>query len=351
MSSSLIRMFRQHFATGANSRKARRLGGDLSGRFETGHIWRGGVRVLSPDVPRAGELVLAHYSSDELQRASSLFDPNQISYVDSFAHAGHVSDAPPVVGVESELVLMGRSNCGKSTLLNAVLGREMAKVSQRPGHTRTANRFRVADLFTLIDLPGYGFAEATREMRKLWGEMEQAFFERRESVSLFLLLVDARRGITDLDQERIERLETHARPYQLILTKADKLTPAELRRCVEKTEEKVRDKSKRFSAPTVVATSSLVNNYGIDVLRAVLLETAGKSARFRTPASLALDNSIIGLPEDELHTKVSQPKGGTMTKEELIARHVDGLAFQERQRAQREQEEEEEQANKQQRQE
>jgi GTP-binding protein len=319
----LIRFVRASFATGSSTRKARRLGSDLSTRFESGHIWRGAVRVVTPEAPRAGELVLSRYASDELQRASNLFDPSQVSYVDSFAHAGHVREAPPLAGVESELVLMGRSNCGKSTLLNAVLGVELAKVSQKPGQTRTANRFRVGDLLTLIDLPGYGFADATREMRKLWGEMEQAFFEQRQSVALFLLLVDARRGITDLDQERIDRLESNGRAYQLILTKADKMTPAELRRCVQKTEDKVREKTSRFSAPTIVATSGIVNNYGVDVLRAVLLETAGKSARFRAPSAMQLDNSIVGMSEDALLLKISQPKGGNLTKQQVIDRHVD----------------------------
>lgn len=327
MTSSSLTLLRRFFSTGSSTRKARRLNGDVSARFESGHVWRGAVRVVDAAKPRTGELILERFSADELQRAASAFSPNEVAYEDSFATAEHVKLTAPLSGAETEIAIMGRSNCGKSTLLNAVLGRQVAQVSQRPGFTRTANRFRVAQLFTMIDVPGYGFADAPRELRKQWGQMESAFFEHRQSVALFLLLVDSRRGLTDLDRERIERLERHARTYQLILTKADKLSSSELRRCVAECEERVRDKVHRFALPSVVATSGLVNNYGIDVLRAALLESAGLAARIRS-APAAAETLIEGLAEHELHEKIAQPKQRPgrppVAKEELLQRHVLG---------------------------
>ena len=318
-------------STGSATRKARRLSGEASAHFESGHVWRGGVRVANAASPHTGELILEHFTSDELQRAASVFAPSDVAYEDSMVTAEHVRNAPPIVGAATEVAVMGRSNCGKSTLLNAVLGREVAQVSQRPGFTRSANRFRVNRLFTMIDVPGYGFADAPRELRRQWGQMESAFFEHRASVALFLLLVDSRRGLTDLDRDRIERLEAHARSYQLILTKADNLSASDLRRCVAQCEARVRDKVHRFALPTVVATSGLVNNYGVNILRAALLESVGLASLIRPAAAVAAPPRFEGISEQELHDKIAQPPQrpgqAVRGKQDFLDRHVPGNPF------------------------
>lgn len=281
--------------------------------------------------------MLDSYTADELARANALFERNlnTTDYVDSFGTAEQVADVAPLESAPTELVVMGRSNCGKSTLLNAVLGRHLANVSQRPGYTRTANRFAFAPFFTLIDVPGYGFAEVSHDHRKRWARMEQAFFSDRAAVARFLILVDARRGITDLDEERIGRLEQFSRSYQLILTKADKLTPLELRNVIAKTEKRVRAKQQRVAVPAVIATSGLVNNYGVGILRAVLLEAAGHAASFRDAADLAKSAAHIhGVSEQELSEKLQRPPNSTLSKQQIIERHVpsDPLAIAEAER-------------------
>jgi GTP-binding protein len=288
------------------------------------------VDVVNPAQPHAAKIVYESYTVDELARVNLIFERqgNTIDYVDSFAKADQVSDVAPLEAAPAEIVVMGRSNCGKSTLLNAVLGRHLANVSQRPGYTRTANRFVCPPFFTLIDVPGYGYAEASPERRKQWGRMEDAFFTDRQAVSRFLLLIDARRGITDLDEQRLERLEQNCRSYQLILTKADKLTPTELRNVVAKTEKRVRSKTQPGAVPTVIATSGLVNNYGVGILRAVLLEAAGQAARFRDPDTIVSGEARIrGIGESELDEKLQRPIQNNLTRQQLLDRHIPANPF------------------------
>lgn len=293
--------------------------------------------IANPLQPHAASLILDSYTGEEIARANGVFERNLNStdYVDSFGTAEQVAGVAPLESAPTELVVMGRSNCGKSTLLNAVLGRHLANTSQRPGYTRTANRFACAPFFTLIDVPGYGFAEVSHDHRKRWARMEQAFFADRTAIARFLILIDSRRGITDLDEERIERLEQFSRSYQLILTKADKLTPLELRNVIAKTEKRVRAKQQRVAVPAVIATSGLVNNYGVGILRAVLLEAAGHAATFRDAADIEKTAAHIrGLSERELNDKLQRPPNSTFSKQQIIDRHIpsDPLAIAEAER-------------------
>ena len=140
--------------------------------------------------------------------------------------AGQPAQFPPetadVRGIE--IAFLGRSNVGKSSLLNALVGRPgLAFTSARPGCTQTINFFQVDEGIRFVDLPGYGYARAPLAERAQWKKLIESYLLERESLKLAFLLIDARRGWMDMDLELKAWLEFHNRRYQVIVTKIDKL--------------------------------------------------------------------------------------------------------------------------------
>jgi GTP-binding protein len=136
-----------------------------------------------------------------------------------------------------EIVFVGRSNVGKSSLLNSLTGvKGLAKTSSTPGKTRLINFFTINDRIHFVDLPGYGYAAVGHEEKAHWGKLLSAYIERRRSVALVLLLVDARHPTMPSDREMMDFLDYHQRTYGIIMTKDDKLSQKErhlARRAVE----------------------------------------------------------------------------------------------------------------------
>ena len=128
--------------------------------------------------------------------------------------------------VEPELVFLGRSNVGKSSLINAMLGTsKLARTSSTPGRTQSVNFYRVNESFRLVDLPGYGYARVPESVRKAWGPMiEGALERRRERIVLAIHVVDARHEPTRLDQVMQAWLKAKEIPNIVTATKADKLS-------------------------------------------------------------------------------------------------------------------------------
>ena len=123
-----------------------------------------------------------------------------------------------------EIAFLGRSNVGKSSLLNTLLRQPgLAFTSSRPGCTQLINFFRVEEDLNFVDLPGYGYARVPLEHRDHWKELIEHYLKGRQSLELSFLLIDARRGWMDMDLELKAWLEFHNRRYQVIVTKADKL--------------------------------------------------------------------------------------------------------------------------------
>ena len=142
--------------------------------------------------------------------------------------AAHPRQFPPE-GVP-EVAFLGRSNVGKSSLLNALVDRKVAFTSSRPGCTQVINFYRVDDRLHFVDLPGYGYAQVPREKTLEWKFLIEAYLKDRRTLVLSVLLLDARRGWMEKDRELREWLEHHGRPYLVVATKMDKLkTQKELR--------------------------------------------------------------------------------------------------------------------------
>ncbi len=125
-----------------------------------------------------------------------------------------------------EVAVVGRSNVGKSSLINALVGENLARTSRAPGRTRLVNWFEVSGRFHLVDLPGYGYAEVSRETRDSWRPLIESYLEHRATLAGVLLLVDIRRGVEDEELDFVPWLAEHDTPVIVALTKSDKLAKA-----------------------------------------------------------------------------------------------------------------------------
>jgi GTP-binding protein len=174
-----------------------------------------------------------------------------------------------------EVAFAGRSNVGKSSLLNALTGRNaLARTSNTPGRTQELNFFDVGEplKFRLVDMPGYGFAKAPKDMVRKWRYLVNDYLRGRQALKRALVLIDARHGIKDVDREILEMLDAAAVSYRIVLTKADKIKATDLADVRAATEAEAR---KRPAAhPDIIATSS-EKGMGIPELRAAVLEAIG----------------------------------------------------------------------------
>ena len=172
----------------------------------------------------------------------------------------------------NEVAFVGRSNAGKSSLVNALTGRKsLARVSQTPGATRQINFFNLAGRLMLVDLPGYGFAKRSRTEAESWQEMIFSYLRGRSRLRRVALLIDARRGVLDSDQQVMALLDRAAVSYALVLTKADELKPADQPQALEMA---AAEAAKHTAALAQVQLTSALAGTGIPELRAHLAALA-----------------------------------------------------------------------------
>ena len=151
----------------------------------------------------------------------------QVRSVDFFGSFGYPAGLPEED--RPEVAIFGRSNVGKSSLINTLLGRRSeARVSKTPGKTRTANYFKINGKFFLVDMPGYGYAKAPKTERARFQKLFEQYISAEDRRSALVQLIDARHDPTDLDFESIDRLHRARRPLCLVFTKADKVSRGKL---------------------------------------------------------------------------------------------------------------------------
>jgi len=170
------------------------------------------------------------YSAEQLEAGRLLF-ARDVSFMLSVVKLSALP--PPDM---PEVCFAGRSNVGKSSLINALTGRKgLARASNTPGRTRELNYFNVDERIRVVDLPGYGYAKASKTDIAKWTELTRAFLRGRAPLRRVFVLIDSRHGLKDSDIDIMEMLDEAAVTYQLILTKVDKLKKGELEKVMKKT--------------------------------------------------------------------------------------------------------------------
>ncbi|MZR29355.1 ribosome biogenesis GTP-binding protein YihA/YsxC [Sneathiella litorea] len=168
----------------------------------------------------------------------------------------------------TEVAFAGRSNVGKSSLINALTNRNtLARTSNTPGRTQQINFFDLGGRLYLVDLPGHGYAKASKEKIDIWTELVNSYLKGRSTLRRVLLLVDARHGLKVTDREVMEMLDVAAVSYQIILTKVDKSNQSDVKSLTKKIEAEL---AKRPAAHPEILFTSSVKGTGIEALRAEL---------------------------------------------------------------------------------
>jgi len=154
-----------------------------------------------------------------------------------------------------EICFAGRSNVGKSSLINALTNRKgLARASNTPGRTRELNYFNVDERLFVVDLPGYGYAKASKSDIARWTKLTRQFLFGRASLRRVFLLIDSRHGVKDSDLELMGMLDETAVTYQVVMTKVDKLKKGELEKVLDKTQKAIAKRPAAF--PEIICTSS-----------------------------------------------------------------------------------------------
>lgn len=173
-----------------------------------------------------------------------------------------------------EIAFAGRSNVGKSSLLNALTNRNaLARTSNTPGRTQELNIFEVGDpvRLRLVDMPGFGFAKAPKDVARKWRFLVNDYLRGRQVLKRTLLLIDSRHGVKEIDREVMKMLDDAAVSYRLVLTKADKVKATDLAEATARTEAEARRRP--AAHPQIIVTSN-ETGLGMDALRAAVLEAA-----------------------------------------------------------------------------
>lgn len=206
------------------------------------------------------------FSAEELESARVLF-AGPCDFMRGIATLTQL----PEIGAP-EIAFAGRSNVGKSSLVNALTGRKtLAKTSNTPGRTQQLNFFDLGGRLVMVDMPGYGYAKVSKEERDLWQGLIRGYLRGRPNLHCVFILIDARHGIKESDEELMSMLDETAVQYRVVLTKSDKVKDQDLKKNADKTEEAIKRHVAGF--PFIRATSA-EKGYGIPELRAVLASYA-----------------------------------------------------------------------------
>jgi GTP-binding protein len=202
------------------------------------------------------------FTSAEIETGRKLFAADW----QFFAAAGSQESLPEMRGVE--IAFAGRSNVGKSSLINGLVGQNaLARTSHTPGRTQELIFFSAGGTLTLVDMPGYGYAEAPKAKVAAWTALIDDFLRGRTSLARVYVLVDARHGLKAVDVQIFDMLDASAVSYAVVLTKVDRIKAAERETCVAQTAAAISGRPAAF--PDVLATSSQIGA-GVPELRAAI---------------------------------------------------------------------------------
>lgn len=205
------------------------------------------------------------YTDEEIEAARVLFAQPATFMMGAVKMDGMPAPTLP------EVAFAGRSNVGKSSLINGLVGQNhLARASNSPGRTREVNFFVLAEQLRLVDLPGYGFARVSRSVADKFQDLGRAYLRGRANLKRVYLLIDARHGLKSVDAEALDALDVAAVSYQIVLTKADKIKLPELEATIDKTMKAIAKRPAAF--PKVLGTSS-EKGFGLPELRAEIART------------------------------------------------------------------------------
>lgn len=207
---------------------------------------------------------MTDFTPEEIETARKLFAGN-VAFT-----KGVVSIATLPPADRPEIAFAGRSNVGKSSLINALCNRKnLARASNTPGRTQEINFFNLADgRANIVDLPGYGFAEAPKKNVDVWSKLNLDYLRKRNTLKRIFVLIDSRRGLGEVDLGVMKQLDSSAAQYQVVLTKSDKIKKSELEAVIKAT--KAGLMKQPAAHPHVISTSS-EKGLGLPELRATIL--------------------------------------------------------------------------------
>jgi GTP-binding protein len=221
---------------------------------ETGHHDDGAAPDLAPP-----DLTPEEQEAAMIERGRKLF----AATARFFFAAQRLDQLPPPIG--NEIAFAGRSNVGKSTLINALTGHHaLARASHTPGRTRQLNFFDLGGRMTLVDMPGYGYAQAAKAVKEDWQGLMFEYLRGRPTLRRVMLLLDARIEVKASDIAAMDLLDRAAVTYQFVLTKADDVKPAAL---AAKTAELLAIAAKHGAAHPEIEVTSSNSGFGIEHLR------------------------------------------------------------------------------------
>jgi GTP-binding protein len=196
--------------------------------------------------------------------------------------APSLKDSPDFGGLP-EFVMVGRSNVGKSSLINSLLNRKsLAKTSNTPGKTRLINFYLINQQWVLVDLPGYGYAKVSHAEQARWQKNLEQYLTKREPICVILILIDARHPLQASDEQMITWLSHHQLPWQIVLTKTDKLSKNQVGQHVQQLTKALRPLG---ASPERILPYSAVTHVGRPQLWERLLSACGQSIGSPAPAT------------------------------------------------------------------